>query len=149
MFGRHFDDKDEVLSHITRQSIDVLKSSFRADVSNEEWWLIKALKLIRSLPLGDSIPHSVSKWAAILGVLSPLLAAIQYIAKSSIPFQHEIVGALSVPVMFIQIHILKRRQWGTVFVPLAVLVATGVGIGVMGISVSPPPTGKPPAPIAE
>ncbi|KAF9076705.1 hypothetical protein BDP27DRAFT_1284669 [Rhodocollybia butyracea] len=44
MFGRHFDDKDEVLSHITRQSIDVLKSSFRADVSNEEWQLIKALK---------------------------------------------------------------------------------------------------------
>ncbi|THV00551.1 hypothetical protein K435DRAFT_818286 [Dendrothele bispora CBS 962.96] len=44
MFGRHFDDKDELLSHITRQSIDVLKASFKADVSNEEWLLIKALK---------------------------------------------------------------------------------------------------------
>ncbi|KAG9219474.1 hypothetical protein CCMSSC00406_0005368 [Pleurotus cornucopiae] len=44
MFGRHFDDKDELYSRITRQSIDVLKESFKADVSNEEWMLIKALK---------------------------------------------------------------------------------------------------------
>ncbi|KAG1739943.1 uncharacterized protein EDB91DRAFT_1082308 [Suillus paluster] len=44
MFGRHFDEKNELFSHITRQSIDVLKTSFKADVSNEEWLLIKALK---------------------------------------------------------------------------------------------------------
>ncbi|KAJ7499438.1 hypothetical protein FB451DRAFT_1205448 [Mycena latifolia] len=44
MFGRHFDDKDELLSHITRQSVDVLKNSFRADVTPEEWMLIKKLK---------------------------------------------------------------------------------------------------------
>ncbi|KAF7433580.1 hypothetical protein PC9H_005541 [Pleurotus ostreatus] len=47
MFGRHFDDKDELYSRITRQSIDVLKESFKADVSNEEWMLIKALKPVR------------------------------------------------------------------------------------------------------
>lgn len=65
MYGRHFDDKDDLLSHISRQSIDVLKvchilisnsdtdvhtfpqNSFKADVSNEEWLLIKALKPVR------------------------------------------------------------------------------------------------------
>ncbi|KAJ8595056.1 hypothetical protein M405DRAFT_728704 [Rhizopogon salebrosus TDB-379] len=44
MFGRHFEEKDELFSHITRQSIDVLKTSFKTDVSTEEWLLIKALK---------------------------------------------------------------------------------------------------------
>ncbi|KAF8259895.1 hypothetical protein EI94DRAFT_1613470 [Lactarius quietus] len=47
MFGRHFDEKDEVYSRISRQSIDVLKESFKADVSNDEWQLIKALKPVR------------------------------------------------------------------------------------------------------
>ncbi|CAE6404362.1 unnamed protein product [Rhizoctonia solani] len=45
MFGRHFDDKDEVYSMVSRQSIDVLKETFRKDVSMEEWHLIKALKM--------------------------------------------------------------------------------------------------------
>ncbi|KAG8854709.1 hypothetical protein FRB96_007394 [Tulasnella sp. 330] len=47
MYSRHFDDKDEVISQITRQSIDVLKDSFRADVAMEEWALIKQLKVVR------------------------------------------------------------------------------------------------------
>ncbi|EDR05004.1 uncharacterized protein LACBIDRAFT_252126, partial [Laccaria bicolor S238N-H82] len=50
MFGRHFDEKDELLSHITRPSIDVLKTSFKVDVSNEEWLLIRALKPVCRMP---------------------------------------------------------------------------------------------------
>ncbi|KAG8972858.1 hypothetical protein FRC05_009497 [Tulasnella sp. 425] len=50
MFGRHFDDKDEIISQVTRQSIDVLKESFRADVAQEEWVLIKQLKPKLGIP---------------------------------------------------------------------------------------------------
>lgn len=50
MFGRHFDEKDEIVSRISRQSIDVLKTHFRAEVSNEEWLLIKGLKSLLDIP---------------------------------------------------------------------------------------------------
>ncbi|GEM08221.1 translation initiation factor 5B [Rhodotorula toruloides] len=43
-YGRHFDDKDEVVSMVSRESIDVLKDVFRKQVSMDEWRLIKALK---------------------------------------------------------------------------------------------------------
>ncbi|KAJ1951767.1 eukaryotic translation initiation factor 5B [Linderina pennispora] len=46
MYGRHFTDEDEIYSHITRGSIDVLKESFRNDLSKEEWALIIKLKKI-------------------------------------------------------------------------------------------------------
>ncbi|CAO3699395.1 unnamed protein product [Rhizopus stolonifer] len=45
-YGRHFDDGDEFYSKITRQSIDILKESFRNDVSKEEWGLVVKLKKI-------------------------------------------------------------------------------------------------------
>jgi len=50
MFGRHFDEKDEIISQISRASIDVLKTTFKVDVSNEEWLLIKALKTRLGIP---------------------------------------------------------------------------------------------------
>ncbi|KAL0083146.1 P-loop containing nucleoside triphosphate hydrolase protein [Phycomyces blakesleeanus] len=43
-YGRHFEETDEFYSKITRQSIDVLKQSFRNDMSKEDWALIVKLK---------------------------------------------------------------------------------------------------------
>ena len=44
MYGRHLEEKDTLYSMVSRQSIDTLKEFYRADVSNEEWGLIKKLK---------------------------------------------------------------------------------------------------------
>ncbi|SCV70684.1 BQ2448_3446 [Microbotryum intermedium] len=43
-YGRHFDDSDELISLISRTSIDTLKDLFRAEVPKEDWVLIKNLK---------------------------------------------------------------------------------------------------------
>ncbi|GAB5589230.1 eukaryotic translation initiation factor 5B [Umbelopsis nana] len=45
-FGRHFTETDELYSKITRQSIDILKESFRADLSKEDWALVVKLKKV-------------------------------------------------------------------------------------------------------
>ncbi|KAI9491052.1 P-loop containing nucleoside triphosphate hydrolase protein [Zychaea mexicana] len=45
-YGRHFDDTDEYYSKISRQSIDILKESFRKDMSKEDWALVVKLKKI-------------------------------------------------------------------------------------------------------
>ncbi|TPX42479.1 hypothetical protein SeLEV6574_g05583 [Synchytrium endobioticum] len=46
MYGRHFTDKDNFYSEVTRQSIDVLKTTFKNDVSPDEWKLVVKLKKI-------------------------------------------------------------------------------------------------------
>ncbi|KAI7850114.1 P-loop containing nucleoside triphosphate hydrolase protein [Circinella umbellata] len=45
-YGRHFDDKDEYYSRITRNSIDILKESFRKDMAKDDWALVVKLKKI-------------------------------------------------------------------------------------------------------
>ncbi|KAI3820046.1 hypothetical protein L1987_13902 [Smallanthus sonchifolius] len=44
MFGRHFEMEDELVSHISRNSIDVLKANYRDELTNEEWKLVVQLK---------------------------------------------------------------------------------------------------------
>ncbi|MED6138657.1 hypothetical protein PIB30_076468, partial [Stylosanthes scabra] len=44
MFGRHFEMDDELVSHISRRSIDILKANYRDDLSTEEWRLVVKLK---------------------------------------------------------------------------------------------------------
>ncbi|XP_019094116.1 PREDICTED: eukaryotic translation initiation factor 5B [Camelina sativa] len=43
-FGRHFDKKDELVSHISRRSIDILNESYMNEMSKEKWDLIVVLK---------------------------------------------------------------------------------------------------------
>lgn len=50
MFGRHFEIEDELVSHISRRSIDVLKTNYRDDLSNEEWRLVVKLKNVFKIP---------------------------------------------------------------------------------------------------
>lgn len=50
MYGRHLEEKDTLYSAISRASIDTLKEFYRADVSMEEWALIKKLKPVFDVP---------------------------------------------------------------------------------------------------
>lgn len=44
MFGRHFDEKDMLVSKISRQSIDACKDHFRDDLMKTDWQLMVELK---------------------------------------------------------------------------------------------------------
>ncbi|XP_010937547.1 uncharacterized protein [Elaeis guineensis] len=50
MYGRHFEIDDELVSHISRRSIDILKANYRDDLSLEEWRLVVRLKQIFKIP---------------------------------------------------------------------------------------------------
>ncbi|KAK1303469.1 hypothetical protein QJS10_CPB11g02132 [Acorus calamus] len=50
MFGRHFEIDDELVSHISRKSIDVLKMNYREDLTLEEWQLVVKLKKLFKIP---------------------------------------------------------------------------------------------------
>ncbi|KAG0255511.1 hypothetical protein BG011_005079 [Mortierella polycephala] len=43
-FGRHFNEQSEFYSMISRESINILKESFRNDLTKEEWALVVKLK---------------------------------------------------------------------------------------------------------
>jgi translation initiation factor 5B len=45
-----FDDKDEVVSLISRQSIDTLKQNFRDQVDLTDWAIIKKMKVEQGVP---------------------------------------------------------------------------------------------------
>ncbi|XP_047094536.1 LOW QUALITY PROTEIN: eukaryotic translation initiation factor 5B-like [Lolium rigidum] len=49
-FGRHFEMEDELVSHITRRSIDLLKANYRDELSLDDWKLVAKLKKILNIP---------------------------------------------------------------------------------------------------
>ncbi|KAI9342000.1 hypothetical protein BDR26DRAFT_859922 [Obelidium mucronatum] len=50
MFGRHFTQENELYSHITRASIDILKTTFRNDLTMDDWKTVKRIKTILNVP---------------------------------------------------------------------------------------------------
>ncbi|KAJ3071961.1 hypothetical protein HDU98_004526 [Podochytrium sp. JEL0797] len=50
MFGRHFTMENDLYSHITRASIDILKTTFRNDLTMEDWKTVKKIKTLLNVP---------------------------------------------------------------------------------------------------
>lgn len=40
MYGRHFDHNDQLMSKITRESINALKSHFADEMTKDDWRLV-------------------------------------------------------------------------------------------------------------
>ena len=49
MYGRHFDESDELVSRVSRHSIDLLKEHFRDELGKEDWKLMLQLKSLFSI----------------------------------------------------------------------------------------------------
>ncbi|KAH8597258.1 hypothetical protein B0O99DRAFT_593000 [Bisporella sp. PMI_857] len=49
-YGRHLEQTDKLYSMISRKSIDVLKEFYRADMTNDDWNLVKKLKPLFDIP---------------------------------------------------------------------------------------------------
>ena len=45
-YDRHFDYKDEVISRLTRESIDILKKDYRDEMTKQDWMLVIEMKTI-------------------------------------------------------------------------------------------------------
>eukprot|EP01051_Picozoa_sp_SAG22_P009452 SAG22_NODE_790_length_7216_cov_5.198820_8_plen_74_part_00 len=45
-FGRQFDENDELVSKVTRESIDLLKEYHKDDMSRDDWKLVIRLKKV-------------------------------------------------------------------------------------------------------
>ena len=44
LYGRHFDHNDQLVSRLTRESIDALKEHFRDEMTKDDWRLVIKLK---------------------------------------------------------------------------------------------------------
>jgi translation initiation factor 5B len=44
MFGRHFEEQDEIVSRLSRESINALKAHFRDQMTRLDWELVIKLK---------------------------------------------------------------------------------------------------------
>ena len=44
MFKRHFDLEDQLVSKLSRHSIDMLKEHYRDEMLKDDWNLVRALK---------------------------------------------------------------------------------------------------------
>lgn len=49
MYGRHFDEKNDLYSKLSRRAIDLLKENFRDELSVEDWHLVVKLKKILNI----------------------------------------------------------------------------------------------------